>query len=175
MIILPDGVKIEMQWKQCKYDNNKSYIVFQIIPMLKEKDIVIVPNKNRWKLIQDVFSFEEREEIIFLLERINWKRDIQILEMDVEPCVNKEFDIRTGMIEMTNGYITLTKENLFDIDSKLNKKQVKELYCKLEEKFAMMSEGVVEIPREILIEGSVFKEICIPAFERNKNIQLVLK
>lgn len=95
--------------------------------------------------------------------------------MDVEPCVNEEFDIRTGMIEMTNGYITLTKENLFDIDSKLNKKQVKELYCKLEEKFAMMSEGVVEIPGEILIKGSVFKEICIPAFKRNKNIQLVLK
>lgn len=46
MIILPDGVKIEMQWKQCKYDNNKAYIVFQIIPMLKEKDIVIVSNKN---------------------------------------------------------------------------------------------------------------------------------
>lgn len=93
----------------------------------------------------------------------------------MEPCVNEEFDIRTGMIEMTNGYITLTKENLFDIDSKLNKKQVKELYCKLEEKFAMMSEGVVEIPGEILIKGSVFKEICIPAFKRNKNIQLVLK
>lgn len=45
----------------------------------------------------------------------------------------------------------------------------------MEEKFAMMSEGVVEIPGEILIKGSVFKEICIPAFKRNKNIQLVLK
>ena len=75
-----------------------------------------------------MFSLDERNEIIFLLERIAWKRDIKIVEMDVLPHVNKDLEIKQGMIEKTTGYARLTNDNLFDVDSKLNKKQVKEIY-----------------------------------------------
>ena len=174
MIILPDGAKLEMQWKQIKYINHNSYILFQIIPMLNENDVIIVPNKEKWRNILNEFSFLEREQIIFLLEHINWKRDVKIAEMNIEPYLNKEINYQKGMIESTQGYNALSRENLFDVDSKLNKTQVKELYCKLEEKFAMMSKGIVSIPKEILIKGSVEKEICIPAFEVNQAVKLVI-
>ncbi|MCI9299000.1 MAG: hypothetical protein HFI10_16395 [Lachnospiraceae bacterium] len=41
MITLPDGAKIEMQWKQVIYIKGDNYIIFEIIPMLAEKDIVV--------------------------------------------------------------------------------------------------------------------------------------
>ena len=94
--------------------------------------------------------------------------------MNIEPYINKEINYQKGMIESTQGYNALSRENLFDVDSKLDKTQVKELYCKLEEKFAMMSKGIVSIPKKILIKGSVEKEICIPAFEVNQAVKLVI-
>ena len=63
MIVLPDGVKIEMQWKQVTYIKGDNYIVFEIIPMLAEKDIVVFPDFTNWTTRQDVFSVDERAEI----------------------------------------------------------------------------------------------------------------
>lgn len=48
MIVLPDGIKIEMQWKQVTYMRGKDYVTFEIVPMLKEKDIIIIPNETKW-------------------------------------------------------------------------------------------------------------------------------
>jgi hypothetical protein len=175
MVVLPDGAMIEMSWKQVKYINHDSFIILQIIPMIKAKDIILIPNKERWRNIENVFSLNEREEIIFLLEHINWKRDINIIELDIYPILNKEFDINTGMIESTKGYDILNKENLFDVDSKLEKEQVKNVYCKLEEKFAKISNGTVVISRDLLIKGSVLYEITMPAFEKNSNVILEIK
>lgn len=172
MVTLADGAIFEMQWKQVKYVKHNSYIIFQIIPMLSDKDIIIIPNREKWRDIQNIFSFEEREEIIFLLERINWKRDIVIIEMNIEPCINKKINIQKGMIESTEGYVALSKEKLFDINSKLNKKQVKEVYCKLEEKYAKNAKGIVLVSKETLIEGSIEKEISIPTLKSNKAVTL---
>ena len=91
MVILPDGTAIVMSWKQVKYINHDKFIVFQIIPMNKGKDIIIFPCKEKWKDITNVFSLDERTEIIFLLEHIEWKRDISIIEMNIEPYLNKEW------------------------------------------------------------------------------------
>ena len=74
------------------------------------------------------------------------------------------------MIESTKGYDILTRENLFDVDSKLNKEQVKSVYCELEEKFAKMSKGTVVISKNNLIKGSVQYDITIPAFEKNSDV-----
>ncbi len=174
MVILPDGIKVEMQWKQVTYIKGDDYAIFEIVPMLDDRDIVIMPNLSNWLTKQERFSKDERNEIIFLLERIAWKRDIKIVEMDVFPHVNKKYEVNQGMIEATEGYIKLTRENLFDVDSKLNKNQVKEVYCKLEKKFAETSQGIVKIPKELLINGSVVKEVCIPAFERNEKVKLLI-
>lgn len=172
MVTLPDGATIEMQWKQIKYANHDAYIVFQVIPMISSKDIVLIPNKNMWRKDESIFTNEEREEIIFLIERIAWKREIKLMELNVSPVVNEEIKISKGMIEGTEGYIKLTSENLFDPSSKLNKDQVKNLYCRLEEKYAEAISGSVTIPLEVIIEGSVMKEITIPILEKNKNAKL---
>ena len=99
MVILPDDIQIEMQWKQVIYIKSNNYVVFEIIPMLTWKDVVIFPNRLNWSTKQNLFSCDERAEIIFLLERIAWKRDIRIVEMDVPPYVNKKIEVLKGMIE----------------------------------------------------------------------------
>ena len=172
MVFLPDNIKIEMQWKQVAYIKGNNQIIFEIIPMMNGKDIVIFPNISSWSSKQNIFSCEEREEIIFLLERIAWKRDIAIIEMDVPPHVNKKIEINPGMIESTEGYTRLARENLFDADSKLNKNQVKEIYCKLERRFAESMQGVVRIPKESLIKGSIIKEFCLPILEKNEKVKI---
>lgn len=172
MVLLPDNIKIEMQWKQVAYIKGNNYVIFEIIPMLTEKDIVIIPNLSSWSNKQNVFSCEEREEIIFLLERIAWKRDITIIEMDVPPCVNEKIKLNSGMLESTEGYIRLARENLFDVDSKLNKDQVKEIYCNLERRFAEAMQGIVIVPKESLIKGSIVKEFCLPILEKNEKVKI---
>ena len=173
MITLPDGAKIEMQWKQVTYIKGYNYIIFEIIPMLAEKDIVVFPDLVNWTTKQDVFSVDERAEIIFLLERIAWKREIRIVEMDVPPYANKKIELSQGMLEMTTGYAMLTKDNLFDTDSKLNKEQVKAVYCKLERKFAESVQGMVRIPKVLSIKGSVAAEITIPILERSDKVKVL--
>lgn len=172
MLILPNGIKMEMQWKQVTYIRDNDYVVFEIIPMLTEKDIVMFPNLPSWLNNQKVFSSDERQEIIFLLERTAWKRDIKIVEMDIHPYVNRKIAIVQGMIESTEGYKRLAKENLFDVNSALSKDQVKAVYCKLEEKFAKAAQGTVKIPKAVLLEGSIIKEISVPALEKNEQVQL---
>lgn len=172
MVILSNGATIEMQWKQIKYTNHKQYIVFQVVPMIGKKDIVLIPNKDSWEKIKNIFSFEEREAIVFLLKEIKWKRELNIVELDITPFENKEIKVVNGMLEATEGYRTLSNENLFDPNSKLDKKQVKSLYCILEKRFASSLRGVVTIPRETIIEGSVMKEITIPSLKENKSVKL---
>ena len=174
MINLPDGTKFEMQWKQVAYIRGNDYAIFEIIPMLDEKDIIIVPDSARWSDGQDVFSNDDRMEMIFLLERIAWKRDVKVVEMDISPHVNEKLEITSGMFEATEGYKKLAENNLFDPDSMLNKTQVKEIYCKLEKRFAEAIQGTVKIPKELLIKGSVMNEVSLPAIEGNKNAQIVM-
>lgn len=172
MVVLPDGIAFEMQWKKVKYIKKNNFMTFQIVPMIKDADIVILPTKKNWKTIENTFSQDERWEIIFLLERIKWKRDIKVREVDIMPYVNKDIDIMQGTIESTTGYKALSNENLFDVHSQLNKMQVREIYLKLEERFAMAAQGIVTIPKETLIIGSVQKEYVIPILKKNPNVNL---
>lgn len=172
MIVLPDGAKFEMTWKTVKYVNHGDFIVFQIIPMLNDKDIVLLPDSSEWEKINNKFSFEERQEIIFLLERVNWKRDIKVVELQIEANLNKDIVAEGGTLEKTSGYIKLSNENLFDIDSSLNQQQVKDIYIALERRYAEAISGVVEIPKEILIQGSVMNEVTLPILERSNNVTL---
>lgn len=51
MIRLPDGAQIEMAWKHVKYIRNNDFIVFQVVPMFEGRDVIIVPNREKWKEI----------------------------------------------------------------------------------------------------------------------------
>ncbi len=110
-----------------------------------------------------------------MLEHIKWKRDIKIIELDIEPIINRELELYNGMIELTKGYKTLTQNWLFDVDSKLEKEQVKSLYCSLEKKFALSCKGDISISKDILLKGSVMREVCIPALEKNSVVNIKLE
>ena len=171
-VVLPYGASLEMTWKQVKYINHNNFIVFEIIPMYRTADIIVIPNKEKWKRIQSYFNLEEREEIIFFLQQVNWKRDIKIVELNIEAYVDRELSIKKGMIEATEGYCILASKNLFDFNSELSKEQVKEIYCRLEKRFAEAMKGVVRIPQELMIEGSIMNEVTIPVLKGNPNVIL---
>ena len=174
MIEMPDGVKIDMQWKKVKYINGKNNITFEIIPMFSGKDVVIIPNYENWKEIFDIFSEKERGEIVFLLERPNWTRDVRVFEANITPIVNQPDVIIQGSIESTDGYKKLSSENLFDPGSPLSKVQVKEIYCELEKRFAENASGKVTIPKNVILNGSVLEKISIETLKKNPNVSLQL-
>ncbi len=174
MIEMPDGVKIEMQWKKVKYINGINNITFEIIPIFSGKDVVIIPNYENWKEICDIFSEKERGEIIFLLERLNWARDVRVFEANTKPIVNQPDVIIQGSIESTDGYKKLSSENLFDPGSPLSKAQVKELYCAIEKRFAECASGRVVITKDIIVNGSILEKISIETLKKNPNVSLQL-
>ncbi len=173
MIILPDGVKIDMRWKSVKYIKHGDFINFQIVPMYKNKDIVIIPNIKNWEKNKNIFSLEEREEIIFLLERLNWKRDIRVIELDIPLEVNCKEIVNRGSIECTEAYARLEQDNLFDNNSMLNKEQVKSLYLTVEKRFAENLKGEVKISKSLLVKGSVMREFVVPILEKNDNLKII--
>jgi hypothetical protein len=174
MVTMPDGVQFDMRWKQVKYSNGSHSIVFEIVPMLRGSDLVVFPNTACWTEILDIFSDQERMEIIFLLERIDWKRDLRIIEANVTPVVNMDIEAVSGSIESTAGYQKLTSQNLFDPQCPYSKSQVKEIYCILEKRFAESASGIVSLPRDVILKGSVLEEVSIPALKKNKDVVLKL-
>ena len=170
MVTMPDGVQFEMQWKQVKYINGRHSIIFEIVPMYQGKDIIIFPSAQLWTEAQNVFSDQERLEIIFLLERIAWKRDIRVLEANVEPGVDMNNSPVIGSIESTPGYQEMAEKNLFDPQSPLSKSEAKDIYCILEKRFAEGASGVVTIPKYVILQGSVLEKVSIPALKANKNV-----
>lgn len=172
MVTMPDGVQFEMQWKQVKYINGGHSVVFEIVPMFQGKDIIIFPSAQLWTEAQNVFSDQERLEIIFLLERIAWKRDIRVLEANVEPDVDINNIPVSGSIESTSGYQEMAAKNLFDPQSPLSKSEVKDIYCILEKRFAEGASGVVTIPKNVILQGSILAEVSIPTLKKNKSVRL---
>ncbi len=174
MVTMPDGAQFEMQWKQVKYMNGGHSVVFEIVPMFQGKDIIILPNTQLWSESQNIFSEQERLEIIFLLERIAWKRDIRVAEANVTPDIDSNASSVSGSIESTPGYQEMAAKNLFDPQSPLSKSEVKEIYCILEKRFAEGASGVVTIPKSVILQGSVLAEVSIPALKKNKSVVLSL-
>jgi len=174
MVTMPDGAQFEMQWKQGKYINGGHSVVFEIVPMFLGKDIIIFPSTQLWTETQNVFSDQERLEIIFLLERIAWKRDIRVIETNVEPEVDMNNRPVNGSLESTPGYQEMAAKNLFDPQSPLSKSEVKEIYCILEKRFAENASGGVTIPKNMILQGSVLAEVSIPALKKNNSVRLNL-
>lgn len=174
MVTMPDGAQFEMQWKQVKYMNGEHSIIFEIVPMYQGSDIVIFPYAPLWTEVQNVFSDQERLEIIFLLERIAWKRDIRVVEADIEPDIDSNVDPVNGSLESTQGYQEMAGKNLFDPQSPLSKSEVKEIYCILEKRFAESASGVVTIPKDVILKGSVLEEVSIPTLKKNNSVVLNL-
>jgi hypothetical protein len=171
---MPDGVQFEMRWKQVKYMNGGHSASFEIIPMFQGKDIILFPNARIWAESQNAFSDQERLEIIFLLERIAWKRDIRVIEADVAAEINSNSAPVSGSLESTPGYQEMAAKNLFDPQSPLSKSEVKEIYCILEKRFAEGASGAVAIPKNVILPGSVLSEVSIPALKKNRNVRLSL-
>ncbi|MEG0614100.1 MAG: hypothetical protein RR486_16510 [Clostridium sp.] len=173
MVILPDGARMDMQWKSVKYINHGDSINFQIVPMNKRRDIIIVPNLKNWEQNDNVFPLEEREEIIFLLEKLNWKREVRVVELDISLEINCKDIVNTGSIESTEAYARLAEGNLFDNKSMLDKEQVKLLYLTIEKKFAETLKGEVKISKDLLLEGSVTNDFVIPILEKNVHVKVI--
>ena len=98
MVILPDGDQIEMRWKSVNYIFGQKKIVFSIVPMMNKADYVLVPNAEQWK---KHLAIEKRNEIIVILQHVDWKRDINIVEFDIPPYItDKNEDLITpGSLE----------------------------------------------------------------------------
>lgn len=50
----------------------------------------------------------------------------------------------------------------------LSKSEAKDIYCILEKRFAEDASGLVSIPRDVILQGSVLAEISIPALKKQK-------
>jgi len=174
MVTMPDGAQFEMQWKQVKYINGGHSAVFEIIPMFQGRDVITLPSASVWIEDQNEFSGQERLEIIFLLERIGWKRDIRVVEVDIGPDIDSTFGPVNGSLESTPGYQEIAAMNLFDPQSTLSKSEAKEIYCILEKRFAESASGLVTIPRDVILQGSVLEEVSIPALKKNNSVRLRL-
>lgn len=174
MVTMPDGARFEMQWKQVEYINGGHNAIFEIIPMLTGRDIVLFPTAELWAEAQDVFSKQERLEIIFLLERIAWKREIRVVEANIKPVIDSNAIPISGSIESTPGYQEMASKNLFDPQSQLSNSQVKEIYCIIEKRFAESASGVVTIPRDEILKESILEKVSIPALKGNSNAILKL-
>lgn len=168
MVIMPDGAKFKMNWKYITYVNHGNSIHFSIVPMYNGPDIVLFPNMENWEK-DGAFSLEEREEIIFLLEHLNWKRNLKIVEANVPAQKSEKAFVQKGSLETTNAYAALARKNLFDFDSKLDTKQVKDVYLALEKRFAENVRGTVTISQYDLFENSVMKEFIMPILQKNKD------
>ncbi len=171
MVVLPDGDMIEMRWKSVSYIYGEKKIVFTIVPMMNRPDYIMVPNTEQWI---KYLAIEKRNEIIVILEKVNWKRDIQVVELEIPPHItDKKEDIVTpGALESTEAGRKMEQDFLFDPASPLNKEQVKEIYCMLEKRFAENAVGEVKISKGNIIAGSVMAEISIPALEKNAQVNL---
>lgn len=173
MITLPDGNKIDMRWKSVSYLREGKRIKLEIIPMAQGKDIILISTPELWK---KYLNIQERDELIVLLEKIAWKRDIRVAEVEVEPVILNEGDagIIQGTLESTPGGKKLEDSYLFDPQAPMSKEQVKEIYFMLEKRFAEAARGVVHIPKYALLKGSVLAEISVPTLKSNPNVQLMI-
>lgn len=174
MVTLPDEIKVEMHWKNVQYIKGNRKLVFDIEPMVNYEGIIYFPNEEQWKNIKKEFSMEERLEIIFLLERINWKRKIKILVLNIPIKVidTSETIIQEGTLESTVGGRKIEADNLFDPTSQLTIEQVHEIYFALERKFAESAKGIVTIYESFKNEQSVINKISLPTLEKNPNVTL---
>lgn len=174
MVTLPDGIRIDMRWKSVCYIKNDKMLYFSIEPMMNCEAVVYFPSIRSWSIIENEFSQEERLEIIFLLERIAWKRKIKIVVLDITPQIfSNEYDIViTGSMESTQAGRKIERDYLFDPESPLTAEHVHELYMSLEKKFAEKTEGVVTIYAETLLENSIFNVVTLPLLRENTNVQL---
>lgn len=172
MVIMPDGVQLDMEWKKAVYKNGRHSIAFEIVPMFDDSDILVFPDKQGWSVISEKFNEQERKEIAFLLERLDWKRDLRLIEVNITPIIDSDIKIREGSLESTEGYQKLKADNLFDPQSPLNKSEVRNLYQLLEKRFAEAVTGTVTIPKDSILEDSVLAQITIPTLKANEKVDL---
>ena len=109
MVIMPDGAKFKNELKYITYVNHVKQHPFSIVPMYNGPDIVCSPNMENWEKRRRFLSLEEREEIIFLLEHLNWKRNLKIVEERTSAEKRKAF-VQKGSLETTNAYAALARK-----------------------------------------------------------------
>lgn len=175
MVEMPDGVKIEMKWKSIYYIKDDEKLVFDIEPMMNNSCIIYFPDEKNWISLVEKFSLNERLEIIFLLERIKWKRIVNIIVADIPVKMfssNQNIEEK-GSMENTEAGRKIESSSLFDPNSKLTAAQVQSVYLKLEEQYCVSLKGTVTLKDRYEIKGSVFDEFILPLLKKNKQIQIV--
>lgn len=173
MVTLPDGTQFDMQWKKVTYIKEGHSAAFEIYPMFYGADIVMMPTAYLWENAQSVFSGQERLEIIVLLERIRWKRDLRVVEGNILPEVDANEPPVKGSLESTLGYQVISDENIFDPQSTLTNEEAKEIFCILERRFAEEAKGIVKVPKDVILKNSILEQVSMPALLANKDATVV--
>ena len=73
-----------MDWDRVAYKSGQKQLVLTIISMVDVPDLVIVPSINT---VADSIDFSLVEELVVLLDKIPWRRELQLFEMSVTPQV----------------------------------------------------------------------------------------
>ncbi|WP_026881388.1 hypothetical protein [Clostridium akagii] len=178
MVIINDKnnkkISIKMGWKHLSYIQGDEKIVFNIEPMVGEADIIYIPNDEIWSESQINWARESKKEILRDINTIDWNRDIVLNECDIAlkcmPIDNDE--IEEGTMESTEAAKEFGSLYLFDPDKKVQKEQVHELWCTLEQRFAEQAQGKVTVYANAIIENSVFNKISIETLLKNDNVVL---
>lgn len=172
MVNVDNKTTIEMGWKSLIFVNDNEKIIFVIEPMVDEPDIIYIPEPGQWKLNSTSRIAEKRNEILDIINSIEWNRDFIFKECNSALMVLSvnEDRVDTGTLEATKGAKELLELSLFDPGKTVEKEHAHELWCVLEKKFAQNIKGKVTITANTIIENSVFNKITIPTLLENDNV-----
>jgi hypothetical protein len=167
-------ISLKMGWKYLSYIQGNEKIVFDIEPMVGESDIIYIPKLEIWKKSSPKWANENRAEFLSAIKSIEWNRDLDFNECDIELKVllidQDEFE--EGTMESTEAAKEFQRLYLFDPDKKVKKEQAHELWCTLEKRFAEEAKGKVTIYAKSIIENSVFNKITIATLLENEKVIL---
>ncbi|MFD0898264.1 hypothetical protein [Loigolactobacillus binensis] len=93
-------------------------------------DIIYFPTETNWKQTSNAPANSVREEVIFLLERIDWTRDLKIVELDIPLVILDKGSLffEQGSFEQTQGGIQVSADGLFEPEVHLQMNKFEKYY-----------------------------------------------
>ncbi|WP_026907686.1 hypothetical protein [Paucisalibacillus globulus] len=163
LLISDVNVTLKMGWSfvSIGITSEKKKYVYSIEQMVGEPDILYVTNTDSALL--------PKEEVVNSLSEIKWNRDIIIIEADgAIPSIDiNEKEYQIGTIESTKAGEEFLGLDLFDPTCDIERVDVHQAWCNLEERFAEGVEGQVNIQAGNIRENSIFNKITIPVLMNN--------
>lgn len=164
-----------MGWRVLTYQVGEKWLSLQIEPMARGSCRVYVPSEWAWRAQAPDWASDQRKVILSRLKRIEWNRDIEWPESDKSSFWTRHVeDPIYGSLESTPGGRELENMRFFQPESRGNvpKNFAKEAWCGVAVEFALQASGRVTLDVSETVEGSVFREIELPALRKNPNVVL---